>query len=325
MMLGHAPQGPVLSAAELTATAVANPDLNARFLVMPSERFGFAIVMSEGEAGAYLTPSGEVAARWTSRWERPEEWMFDLHATLLAGEPGELINGVFALAGLMFIITGVFLWWPARRLFELRLWPRSMKRAQVIRHHRDLGIVLAPLLAVSLVTGALLTLRPLAIGLMLPFSSPAELRSATSVPPVEASGLSAGFEWNAAFAEAAARFPDATVRVVGIPRQPNQPVFIRMRQPGEWVDRGRTMVWFHPQSGAVVSAEDAHTAPRGLRVYYGVLPLHTGEVGGWIWRWLVTLTGLGMTLLGTLAVWTFWLANPPKRLANGASSKIVSG
>lgn len=313
MMWGKPTDGPTLPPADLTATAAADAELAARFLVLPSERFGHAIVMAEGEAGAYLTPAGEIAARWTSRWERPEEWMFDLHATLLAGEPGELINGLFALAGLVFIVTGVLLWWPARRLFEVRLWPRSMKRTQIIRHHRDLGVVLAPLLTVSLLTGALLTLRPLAIGLMLPFSSPAELRSATAAPAVEASGLSPDFDWRAAFTTATTHFPLAVVRVVGIPRQPNQPIFIRMRQPGEWVDRGRTMVWFHPQSGAVLSVEDAHIAPQGLRVYYGVLPLHTGEVGGWLWRWMVTLTGLGLAFLGTLAVWTFWFAKPAKR------------
>jgi uncharacterized iron-regulated membrane protein len=35
-------------------------------------------------------------------------------------------------------------------------------------------------------------------------------------------------------------------------------------------------------------------------------PLHAGRVGGVVWKMLMTLSGLALTLLGTLAVWTFW-------------------
>lgn len=89
-----------------------------------------------------------------------------------------------------------------------------------------------------------------------------------------------------------------------------------MKQPEEWVPGGRTVVWFDAESGALVDARDARTLPRQARAYNLLFPLHAAEVGGLAYRLVMTLTGLTLALLGTLAVWTFWFkggARPIKR------------
>ena len=78
------------------------------------------------------------------------------------GETGVLISGVLALIGVGFVLTGVLLWWRTRKTFAFRLLPQSWSRLHILRHHRDLGVVTTPLLSITIVTGAMLTLRPVA-------------------------------------------------------------------------------------------------------------------------------------------------------------------
>jgi uncharacterized iron-regulated membrane protein len=57
------------------------------------------------------------------------------------------------------------------------------------------------------------------------------------------------------------------------------------------------------------------TLPLGLRVANVQYPIHAAKVGGIAYRLIVTAAGLALTLLGSLAVVSFW-GNPsglPKR------------
>ena len=88
------------------------------------------------------------------------------------------VAGLIALVGLGFIVTGSILWWRLRKSFAFRLWPARMSRPAILRHHRDMAILLAPLLCLSLVTGAMLNLKPVAELLMSPWTSPTQMRAA---------------------------------------------------------------------------------------------------------------------------------------------------
>jgi len=307
------PEVPAASESEILRGLIDAEGVETRFVVFPSDAFPFFRLMGPGDEGAYAQADGVIVDQWISAWARPEEWMFDLHATLMAGAPGETLNGIFALFGLAFVITGIILWWPARRLFRPRLLPKALSRGAVIAHHRDLGVIVAPLLALSLITGAMLTLRPVAALLILPFSSQAEISEALAAPKAPGARYDPGIDWAEILATSRAHFPDAEVRIIGVPRTPDQPIFVRMRQPSEWTKNGRTMVWFHPETGALIKADDAFAAPTGIRLFFKVLPLHAGEVGGLVYRLLMTTSGVALALLGSLTVWTFWFKRRRKK------------
>ena len=77
-------------------------------ITFASEEIGLHHVAKEGGAGSYVAQDGTTVASWSSQWERPELWMFDLHHHLFAGHTGETGRrhgpGSF---GLLFVITGV--------------------------------------------------------------------------------------------------------------------------------------------------------------------------------------------------------------------------
>ncbi|MEI5686381.1 PepSY-associated TM helix domain-containing protein [Sphingomonas kyungheensis] len=256
------------------------------------------IAFADG-GGAYLSQSGETVVRWSSLWQRPELWLFDLHHRLLLGETGETINGIAALIGLGFVISGVILWWRMRARFRPRLWPAKMTAGAIVHQHRDLGVLTAPLLAVSLLTGAMMALPAVGDLLVGRDAKPA----LPDVPPAPAGARPA---YALVFAEAAARFPEAEPRRLQWPRKPGKPIALRLRQPFEWTPNGRTFLYFDPATLAVAGVVDPAQAAGSGWWREKLYPIHAAKVGGIVWKLAMTTSGLALAMLGSLAVYGFW-------------------
>ncbi len=291
-------------------TSDAPPEL----IVLANKNFGLHHLYRGEEAGAYVNGKGQIVAEWSSKWERPEIWLFDLHHHLLAGEAGEWVAAIAALVGLGFVITGIILWWPTRATFSFRLWPRRMSRSAIVRQHRDLGIVFSPLLFFACLTGAMMLIKPFAALILWPLSSPDAMDAARKSPSVAASStLASDLDWRAILSTARARFPDAQLRIVALPRAPGQPITIRMKQPSEWLPNGRSTLWFAPNTGRLIAVRDALSLPAGLQAYNILYTLHAGKVSGLVWTMLIALSGLALAMLGSFASWSFWFGGKRQR------------
>jgi uncharacterized iron-regulated membrane protein len=297
--------------AEVTQRLMADPAMRPQSITYASDDFGLLKLLFDNGRGAYADQQGAVVMRWSSQWERPELWLFDFHHHLFSGETGDWVIGIAALCGLFFVLTGFILWWRTRRTFEWRLWPARMSRPAIVRHHRDLGIIVAPLLLLSLVTGAVLVFRPMAALLFGP-GAPAQIDKALAPPPPRNAGPAGRLDWAGMIMTARARFPDAEVRSLSLPRKKGGLITLRMRRPQEWLPNGRTTLWFAADSGMLVAARDAATLPTAVKGYNLLYPLHAAKVGGLPFRLLMTLSGLALTLLGSLTVWTFWFRRPAR-------------
>lgn len=293
----------------------------AQGIIYADERFGLHQLRLGKDAGAYASQSGEIVARWGSQWERPELWIFDFHHHLFAGDSGEWVIGIAGLCGLFFVISGVILWWRTRKTFQLRLWPKRMSRPSIVMHHRDLGIIAAPLLLISVVTGTMMIFRPFALGVVAPFGPVAETAKALESPKYKGGPLTRMPDYPAMLAEARRRFPDAEFRILSLPRKRGDPIALRLRQQAEWLPNGRSTLWFDAETGRLLGARDALAMAPGAQAFNMAFPIHASKVGGWAWRIAMTLSGVAMTMLGSLAVWTFWFRRPKpaKRVAKKAA------
>lgn len=216
------------------------------------------------------------------------EWLFDLHHQFLSGDTGELFVGTIGLFGAAMAIVGVIIWWPARRSFNATVVPRRPGRTGWLAAHRDLGVMVAPLVLLSMISGASLALPDIARPL---YQAPA---------PKAPKGVKVGkgpTDWNAAIATAQARFPAATVRMVVAPGKPGQPASIRLRQPCEWHANGRTIVYLNPPTGQIVGLYDAQGQATGARLYNGLWPVHAARVGGGLWQVVIFLSGVSLAAL----------------------------
>ncbi|PZQ64122.1 MAG: peptidase [Phenylobacterium zucineum] len=299
---------PVQDTASLVARAEAlmgDPDGRPRSILFASRDFGLDRLSYQGEAGAYADQSGRIVARWDSQWERPEIWLFDLHHHLFYGDTGETVAGVAALVGVGFVVTGLILWWPLRRSYEFRVWPKAMSRFPILRHHRDWGAMLAPILALSLVTGAIMIFRPVA-NLVLGPGAATEVTASLKQPAPRAAKLADAPDWGGMIRTARRLYPDAEVRILSLPRGKSGLVSLRLRQPQEWLPNGRTNLWFAADTGELVQTRDALKLSSRVQAYNAFYPLHAAKVGGLPYRLLMTLSGLALGVFGTLTVWTFW-------------------
>lgn len=316
-------RGDLPTVAATTEKLMAMP--GAQGIIYADERFGLHQLRLGKEAGAYASQSGEVVTRWASQWERPELWIFDFHHHLFAGDTGEWVIGVAGLCGLFFVISGAILWWRTRRTFQFRLWPKRMSRPAIVMHHRDLGIVAAPLLLISIVTGTMMIFRPFAMVMIAPFGSPAEAAKAIEPPKYKGNALAAKPDYAVMLGEARRRFPDAEFRILSLPRKAGDPIMLRMRQQDEWLPNGRSTLWFDAGTGKLLGLRDALAMPSGAQAFNMAFPIHASKVGGWAWRIVMTISGLALTMLGSLAVWSFWFKRPKPVKRGGRRTVAATG
>jgi uncharacterized iron-regulated membrane protein len=291
-----------VSAAHLNGTGTSH----AAGIIFAPDGFGLHQLRFTKEAGAYVNHDGQIVARWQGIWDRPELWLFDFHHHLFAAKPGTTAVGILGLIGLGFVITGAILWWRTRSTFEWRIWPRRMTRPAIVRHHRDIGIIVAPVLFLTCLTGAMLAIQPFAKLVLSPFSSEAAMEAATEPPKGTFGAVGPQTDVGVILRQAAARFPDAEFRILSMPRKPGDPISLRLKQPEEWLPNGRTLLWFDPADNRLIDARDANRYPTGLKLFNMAYPLHAGKVGGMVWQLVIMVTGLALAMLGFLAVWSFW-------------------
>ncbi len=312
IMLPHAGDAQVQSTGVLAATAerlMAAPATRPQSITFANANLGLDRLDFGKGAGAYTDQAGTTVSQWQSQWARPELWLFDLHHHLFSGDTGETIIGIAGVAGLFFVVTGTILWWRTRKTFAFRPLPKRLSRPAIVRHHRDLGIVAAPLLILSLLTGATLVFRPIS-ALFLGPNAPATIDAALKAPKGPKVPLADHLDWHGMIVAARTRFPDAELRSVWLPRKDSGLITIRMRRPQEWLPNGRTTLWFAADDGRLIGARDAGSLSTVVAAYNILYPLHAAKVGGLGYRLVMTLSGLALLLLGTLSVWSFWFKRP---------------
>jgi uncharacterized iron-regulated membrane protein len=310
---------PAALGAAIEAAMVVDPQLSR--ITFADERMGLHQAIFADGGGAYLTQTGQVVDRWDSLWGRPELWLFDLHHYLFLGESGKSVTGALGLLLLAFAVTGLILWWRTRRTFRLRLWPSRLTRSAIVRQHRDIGVVASPLLLLSAFTGAMMCFPALAAALLAPWADPAKT---ATLPPTPTAAAGPDTDWRQLMLNAQTAFPEAVPRRLMLPTGPGAPLALRLRQDFEWTPNGRTYVWLDPANAKVLATDDPAAGDTASAVVEKFYPLHAGKVGGLIWHLALTFSGLALVLLGTLATWSFWFAQPARPRARPTPAAALS-
>lgn len=277
-------------------------------------RHVFQVWLTDGSEAFVDARSGETIDRWHPT-ERLLPLLFDLHAHLMAGERGEWLNGLAAALTIVFLaLGGVLVWWPRRGAMPLRaVWPRSWSPGALLRSHAAVGALTAAPLLLFAITGLGLTWS----AWVTPTLSRA-LDAAPAAPPptvapwsgraAPAAAVLAAIEQ--AFASPADRPSGERPQLVFVipARTPNAPLVARVRLPGEWHPNGRSLVYLHPQTAAILATVDARRQGLGTRVGHALYPLHAARLGGglsWPLVAAAVLTSLGLVVLSITGVVTW--------------------
>lgn len=292
----------------------------AQMVVFAAPNFTVHRVAYANGHGTYLDQQGNTVATWASEWRRPELWLVGLHRYLLVRPTGETWVGAAGCVGLLLALSGIVSWWRTRKTFEARLWPKRWSRPALLRYHKDSGILITPVLLLSLVTGVAMVFRPVSNVLLGPGSG-AALTQALKPPAYPAVPVAKNLNWQEMVHVAGNAFPQAQFRSVALPRKGSGLITVRMRQPAEWQPNGRTMVWFAADTGKLVATRDATQTALQAKAFNFIFPLHTGKVAGAVHQVLMALSGLVLCLLGLFTSWTFWFAGGMRFKAKKATTQ----
>jgi len=222
-------------------------------------------------------------------------WVEGMHKFLQI-EPsiGENITGYTALTFGFIILSGLVLWWPATRKAlkaGLTLNWKLKGRPWNLNLHKALGAYAAVILLISVSTGVPIALD-WAKDVLYPLTG-----SKKVLPPKGAADTDtmkfAGFD--AAAAAVAAVYPNAIETYIPLPKKGIVPAYVIEANAGH--PNARSYVWLKPATAKVIEARPYAQAGAGFRLYYWMMSLHTGVMGGPAWQVILLLGALSVPVL----------------------------
>lgn len=242
-------------------------------------------------------------------------FVYELHQSLLLDHLGETIVGFVAIALLISIGTGVYLWWPSpsriREAFTFK------SGGTVIRHHyqwhKVSGFYSAIALATLAFTGVYLEFGEYLIPIVRFFSPVQEFSEVHSIPIPGTSALSV----EQAVTRGRQIFPAGELRYISLPHDDTDIYQLTFRQLGEVrKSGGQSEVWLDQYSGSVLRVVDWNRFSSGEIFLAWLFPLHNGEAFGLVGRWIVCVSGFVPLILYVTALRMWWLKRQAHRRLN---------
>lgn len=310
---GHRSFDEIIASARASRPGQPGPSL----LVLPRIKNGVFLVFFEQVTGGEYERVEVAVDPYAARVLGEREWgsylmsaIYRLHSSLLLGTIGEVTLGVLGLLFLISVGTGIYLWWP---LF----WPprgRKIGQAFTIKRgahpvrfcfdlHKTSGIYSAVVLVVIVFSGIYLIfpeyIKPLVHG----FSPVSQFPEVKSIYLPGAAPISL----DQAVAAANRIFPDAELKGIALPEDPEGVYIVVKRQQGEvrqaW---GESRVWIDAYSGEILAVRNPRQFSAGDTFLNWLFPLHSGEALGFFGRILVFIAGFVPLILYITGV-KLWL------------------
>ena len=257
------------------------------------------------DSEAFVHPaSGEIIAHWGWHESLPS-FLFELHANLLTGEMGELVNGGIAFAVLFLAGSGVLLWWRRHKHFKLRfIFPRHFSSASILQSHAPLGVTGLIPITLFVVTGLLLVFyRPVSsILTTLLDDRPPGRPTAVVIPDQEPMRT-----WEQILSRVGKTFPEGQLVYYYPPGPDNAAMVFRKRLPGEWHPNGRSYIVVDPYQGEVIQAIDARLEEPGARIMNTIYPIHSAKIGGPVYKSIALLAAITLALLACTGIISYSL------------------
>ncbi|MCP5382936.1 MAG: PepSY domain-containing protein [Kordiimonadaceae bacterium] len=230
-------------------------------------------------------------------------FLSDLHIHFLGGHMGEQILGYTGIVLIFMIISGLWIWWPFRRGFNFKeMIPLNLKRKSSLKSHRSFGFFNALVMFIVTLTGVALV-----------FYAPSQKIVSTLLGEVVSQeDLDQRYEKalgtlpaNVSIAnlEDFTRYyfkyiPEGDLARFYMPK-PETPTIarIRFRYPEGLSPFGASFLSADLEKQKIVRFEDYRHAPEYYHVSRTYYALHAGKTGGFIYKFLVALSGFALTLL----------------------------
>jgi uncharacterized iron-regulated membrane protein len=294
------PQAMATIAAAVEAQFDADDILQIQF---PTPNFPLTKVTLADTQYAYLDTHGKILDQWYKN-ERWEEWLYDLHHRLLLEDLGLSLVGFAAMTMILLLVAGVIAFWPMRRGLRLGFWPKNITRSSLQAAHRNIGIVEALPLLMTLVTGATLAFPEQSLRLLVePFRGEEySLDFAEHLDTITGAGTG---DWLPAMERALATFPGSQIRTAQVPSDNSPYRIIGLQQPGSLHPVGLSKVYIEAYEGWMDIRIDDQAQHIAERIYNLGYPLHTGRFDNVFYKMLLSISGILVAVLSSLGLLSF--------------------
>ncbi|MDF0674697.1 MAG: PepSY-associated TM helix domain-containing protein [Nitrospira sp.] len=242
-------------------------------------------------------------------------FIYKLHASLLMDDVGAAILGFVAIALLVSIITGLYLWWPRPGRLRQALTftsARSPIRRQY-EWHKLSGFYSAIILGMLAFTGLYLEFSDYVVPIVRLFSPVQEFPEEETLQSIPIAGT-LPLSVEEAIALTGRVFPEGELRSISIPHGDTDVYQISLRQPGEVMESsGQSQVWLDQYSGKILRVHDWRQFTGGETFLAWLFPLHNGEAFGLAGRWIVFFIGFVPLVLYVTALRMWWLKRQAHR------------
>ncbi len=237
----------------------------------------YHVYTDDGEA---LLNAHDYSMIYQWRWNQTLTGVLsEVHFHLVAADAGKKVGGVVALASALLALAGVVLWWPTRRSFRLRRVPaQSLRRGELLRMHRDFGILSAVSVVLFSATAAGVIFYPQASAILNGLFSERAPDALTVTAAANIPEPGAPTEDQVTVAMAA--LPQARLIAYYPPSDSRALHYFRFRHLDEPHPNGRSAVYLRPGENFVAQVIDASQAPAGERAAQFLYPLHAAMIGG---------------------------------------------
>lgn len=228
--------------------------------------------------------------------------LFEFHSALLSGEAGKRVLAFNALTMLVMLLTGLLLWWPARRRGAFAISLRGGLLRSLFDLHRVAGVVFGLWVMVCVATGAWMAWRPIS-----QWVTQAAGQKQLLAPPARPATEGRFATVDDMVASANAAMPGGIVGYIGLPAKPAAAVRIRKKLDDDPHPNGLSSVWLHPRTGEVLRVDRWTALDIGARSYAWIYPLHAGLLAGAIGVAATAAGGLLLFGFGLSGTWLWWL------------------
>lgn len=266
------------------------PPLSNGYAYMPTASSPWLEVVDADKTRWYFDASGLLL-------KRPHHGDFidifvSLHHDLMLGSTGKDILGIFGLASILLVVTGLIRWWPRHRLsrrhFTIHWFSlKTRKGLQTLSElHKVSAAVMFLPMTLLLITGtAIIYSQPVKTVLV-------SLLPAEGTQPAIPSPSPHATDWQSRFDVADSLFDRATPRLIYLAKDR-----MRLKFTDEWHPNGRNYLGFSANSGKVTELEDVRQTAQGNQLSHMIYPLHVAAVGGVLLLIISSLAGLTLILL----------------------------
>lgn len=238
------------------------------------------------------------------------------HLNMFQGKEGRMAQGYIGLAIAVILIAGLVLAWPKSGQ-GIQKWRRAL-HVKLNQHryrthydlHRAAGLLFMPLLLVLALTGFYNGLPELARSLVAGVAPVATDRRALALPKLEKGEAAIG--WKEVQAIAAPYMANGT-QLVALARQPERGLYqARLRRADDWQHTGTYRLFIDMRTGKVLQIFNPRSGEYADVFLATLFPLHSGQLGGPVIKWLIALAGLLPALFFFTGI-TTWLLRRKKR------------